>query len=150
MQRLSLIPVATAAIALAATVALAQQATVKPVETVKQIMQTTMVPLSDAVFSAAFEPPKTDAQWTALRGMAVTLAESGKRLMTGPRARDKAWTKMAQQEVDAAQAVIKAAGAKDADALSRAGDALYETCASCHSRYLNPKPHDSTGARPAN
>ena len=143
MRRLTLISSATAAIVLAAAVVFAQQATVKPVATVKQIMQTMTAPLSDAVFSAASEPPKTDAQWAALRGTALALAESGKRLMIGPRAGDKAWMKMAQQQVDAAHAVTKTAGAKDADALSRAGDALYDTCASCHARYLNPKPHGS-------
>ena len=138
MRRFSLIPVVATAIVLAAAVAFAQQATVKPVATVKQIMQTMVVPFSDAVFSAASEPPKTNTQWAALRSPAVGLVESGKLLMIGPRARDKAWMKMAQQEVDAAQAVMKAAAAKDADALSRAGDALYETCETCHTRYMQP------------
>lgn len=45
--------------------------------------------------------------------------------------------KMARRDVDAAQAVMKAVAAKDAEALSRAGDALYETCETCHARYMS-------------
>lgn len=139
MRRLPLIPTATAAIALAAAAVFAQQAMSRSALTVQQVMQMTIVPSSDAVFAAASEPPKTTAQWTAVRAAAATLRDSGKLLMTGVRARDKAgWMTMARKEVDAAQAVMKAAEAKDADALSSAGDALYETCESCHARYLLP------------
>lgn len=142
MRRPALTLAATTAIVLAALVSYAQQTTVKPVATVKQIMQTKVVPLSDAVFTAASEPPKTAAQWTALRRPALGLIESGRLLMVGPRSKDKVWMKMAQQEVDAAQAVMKAAVAKDGEALSRAGDALYQTCETCHARYF-PKPQGS-------
>ena len=138
MRRFSLIPVVATAIVLAAAVAFAQQATSKPAATVKEIMQTMVVPFSDAVFSAASEPPKTSTQWAALRRPALGLADSGKLLMTGSHARDKAWMEIARREVDAAQAVMKAVVAKDADALSRAGDALYETCETCHARYMEP------------
>jgi len=129
---------ATTVVSLAAGAALAQEATIRPIATVGQIMQTMIVPFSDAVFMAASEPPKTDAGWAAVGGSALALAESGNLLMVGPRARDKAeWMKMARQQVDAAAAVMKAAADKDADALSSTGDALYETCESCHMRYMN-------------
>ena len=138
MRQLSLAFAAATAIAIAAGAALAQQPTVKPIATVGQIMQTMIVPFSDVVFSAASEPPTTDKAWVALRGTALALAESGNLLMIGPRARDKTeWMKMARQGVEAAEAVMKAADAKDAAALSTTGDALYETCASCHERYMN-------------
>jgi hypothetical protein len=128
-----------AVVSVAAGVALAQEATVKPIASVRQIMQTMTVPFSDAIFGAASEPPKTVKEWTALRGTAIALAESGNLLMIGPRARDKAeWMKMARSEVDAAEAVMKAIDTRDGDKLSAAGDALYETCENCHNRYMKP------------
>lgn len=126
-----------AVVSLAAAVALGQEGTVKPIASVRQIMETMTVPFSDAIFGAASEPPKTAKEWTALRGTAIALAESGNLLMIGPRARDKAeWMKMARRQVDAAEAVMKAIDTKDGDKLSAAGDALYETCENCHNRYL--------------
>ena len=140
MRRPALTLAATIAIVLAALVSFAQQTTAKPAPTVKQIMLTKIIPFSDAVFGAQSEPPTTAAQWTALRGPALGLVESGRLLMVGPRSKDKVWMKMAQQEVDAAQAVMKAAAGKDAEGLSLAADALYETCKTCHDRYMSPKP----------
>lgn len=123
---------------LGAAVALAQQATVKPVASVKQIMLTMTIPFSETVFSAASEPPKTDKEWAALQDTALALAESGNLLMIGPRARDKAeWMKMARALVDASEAVMKAASARNADLLSDKSDALYETCDGCHNRYMD-------------
>jgi len=130
--------VAAIALLLASGVVRAQQPTLKPIATVRQLMQTMIVPFSDAVFDAAFEPPTTDAQWTAVRATALALAESGNLLMIGRRARDEGeWMRMARDEVDAAEAVIEAIDAKNATALAAAGDVLYETCDTCHGRYMH-------------
>ena len=138
MRQRSIALIVAMAIPIAAAGAFAQEATVRPIATVRQIMEAMIVPFSDEVVQAASEPPTTDAQWTKVQGAALALAESGNLLMIGPRARDKAeWMKMARRQVDAAAAVMKAAAAKDADALSSTGDALYETCESCHTRYMN-------------
>jgi hypothetical protein len=132
-----------AVVSLSAAVALAQETTLKPIASVRQIMQTMTVPFSDAIFGAVSEPPKTAKEWTALRGTAIALAESGNLLMIGPRARDQGeWMKMARREVDAAEAVMKAIDTKDGDKLSAAGDALYETCDNCHNRYMKPSVPD--------
>jgi len=132
--------VAATALLLASGVVRAQQPTLKPIATVRQLMQALIVPFSDAVFDAAYEPPKTDAQWTALRGTALALAESGNLLMIGRRARDEGeWMQMARNEVDAAEAVIKAIDAKNATALAEAGNVLYESCDGCHERYMHPQ-----------
>ena len=110
---------------------------IKPIASVRQIMQTMIVPFSDAVFDAAAQPPKTAKEWTALRGPVIALAESGNLLMIGARARDKAeWMTMARQQIEAAEVVIKAIDAKNAAALYKAGNALYETCDRCHGRYM--------------
>ena len=96
------------------------------------------IPSSDAVFDAASEPPKTDQEWTKVATDALMLAEAGNLLMIGPRAKDKdLWMKMARAQVDAAEAVMQAAAVKDVDALSTTGNALYETCDACHSRYMH-------------
>jgi len=110
---------------------------VKPVASVMDIMKTMTIPFSNAVFEAGGEPPKDDAGWEAVRGQAVALAEAGNLLMLGSRAKNRAaWVKYSRAQVDAAEAVAKAAVARNADQLSTAADALYETCAACHKDYL--------------
>jgi hypothetical protein len=110
---------------------------VKPVASVGEIMKIMTIPLSNAVFEAGGEAPKDDKAWDAVRNQALALAEAGNLLMLGSRAKDPAaWMKFSRAQVDAAEAAAKAAAAKNADQLSTAADALYETCASCHKVYL--------------
>jgi len=105
--------------------------------TVKDVMTTMTIPASDAVFDAAAEPPTTAEAWSVLRKSAVTLAESGRLLMTDALAKDKTtWNEMARDLVREAEAAIKVAEAKDRDALEKAGDSLYATCKACHGRYM--------------
>lgn len=110
---------------------------VKPVATVLEIMKTMTIPFSNAVFEAGGDPPKDDKAWEAVHGQATALAEAGNLLMLGSRAKDHAaWMKFSRAQVDAAEAVAKAATARNADQLSAASDALYETCAGCHKVYM--------------
>ena len=110
---------------------------VKTVASVCEIMQTMTIPFSNAVFYAAGEAPKDDKGWDAVRGQAIALAEAGNLLMVGSRAKDHAaWMKFSRAQVDAAEVAAKAAAAKNADQLSAASDALYETCANCHKVYM--------------
>ena len=109
----------------------------KTVASVGEIMQTMTIPLSNAVLEAGGEAPKDDKGWQTVRGQAVALAETGNLLMIGSRAKDHAaWMKFSRALVDAAEAVAKAAAAKNADQLSATADALYETCAGCHKVYM--------------
>ena len=110
---------------------------VKPVASVLEIMKTMTIPFSNAVFEAGGDPPKDDKAWEAVRGQATALAEAGNLLMLGSRAKDHAaWMKFSRAQVDAAEAVARAAAAKNADQLSAGADALYETCAGCHKVYM--------------
>jgi hypothetical protein len=110
---------------------------VKPVASVLEIMKTMTIPFSNVVFEAGGEAPKDDKSWDAVRGQAVALAEAGNLLMLGSRAKDHAaWMKFSRAQVDAAEAAAKAAAAKNADQLSAASDALYETCSGCHKIYM--------------
>jgi hypothetical protein len=124
---------------LAAGTAVPQDST-KAAPTVKEVMTTMTVPASDAIFSAASEPPKDAAQWAALRASAAMLAESGRLLNTTPRAKDdREWVEMARALVTETEATFKAIDAKDLDALSQAGDGVYLTCKTCHDRYYLDK-----------
>jgi hypothetical protein len=110
---------------------------VKTVASVGEIMQIMTIPFSNAVFEAGGDAPKDDKAWDAVRGQAVALAEAGNLLMIGSRAKDHAaWMKFSRAQVDAAEAAARAAAAKNADQLSAASDALYETCAGCHKVYM--------------
>lgn len=110
---------------------------VRTVASVMQVMQAIVKPASDGVFAAAGEPPKGMAAWITVEYQAIALAESGNLLMIGSRVKDPGdWMKMSRAMVDASAVALKAAQAKDADAMSKASDAVYETCENCHMRYL--------------
>jgi cytochrome c556 len=110
---------------------------VKPVASVLEIMKTMTIPFSNGVFEAGGEAPTDDKGWEAVRAQAIALAEAGNLLMLGSRAKDHAaWLKFSRAQVDAAETAAKAAAARNADGLSKASDALYETCSGCHKVYM--------------
>ncbi len=97
------------------------------------------IPSSEVIVTAAAEPPEADQQWVAVQESAVTLAEAEKLLMSGELAEDNTtWMDMARGLVDQAEATVKAAEARNADALSKAGDDVYVTCDTCHKRDAQP------------
>jgi hypothetical protein len=126
------------------TVAAAGQPSAKPaasgprvVATTLQLMRGPIKSTSDDVFKAAGEPPTSADAWTAAQLQALTLAETGNLLMIGSRAVDKTeWMKMARAMVDAAADAAAAAAKKNAETFATAGDTLYETCESCHAKYM--------------
>ena len=119
-----------------ASAASASRNTQSPPKTVKEVMTVMTIPASDVIFNGAGEPPTTEEGWAAMRTGAVTLAESGKLLMTSGLARDKdQWMEMAGELVKDAEAAVKIADTKDAKALEEVSDRLYLTCKSCHDRY---------------
>jgi len=121
---------------LLAGIATPQEAPKAP-PSVKEVMTTMTVPASEAIFSAASEPPKEAAQWVALRASAKALADSGRVLTTADRAKNDAeWIEMARAMVTSAEATFKAIDKKDADALSTASDNVYLTCETCHARFM--------------
>ena len=120
----------------------------KPVVDTKVLMQAVVDPNADLVWDAVRSydtkegtediRPKTDAEWTAVRNAAVTLAESGNLLMLVPRAKDGGeWMKRAQEMIDTGEAAIKAAEAKNADRLFTVGGDIYDSCSNCHREYLD-------------
>jgi hypothetical protein len=118
-------------------VAAAPPSSIRAVATTKQLMHIATIPASDTVFKAAGDPPKTDQAWAEVRDCGLAVAESGNLLMVGSRIVDRTtWMQYSRAMVDAAASVAKAADAKNGDALSMASDALYDTCETCHAKYL--------------
>ena len=120
--------------------------TFKPVANVQQLMQATIDPAADVLFEAVGTiistsgvqeiAPKNEEEWTTVRNNALTLAESGNLLMIGDRARDQGeWIKMSQALVDVAVVALRAAEAKNPEALFEAAGEVYGVCQQCHSRY---------------
>jgi hypothetical protein len=82
--------------------------------------------------------PKTDAEWAAIRNAAVTVAESGNLMMMAPRAKDGGeWMQRSQEMIDAAEAAMRAADAKNAEKLFTVGGDIYDSCSNCHRKYLD-------------
>ena len=93
-------------------------------------------PTSDALFYIERNPPKNDRDWNAIRGAALTLAESGNLLLIGSRARDQdRWIKDAKLMIDAGTAAFKAAQKKDMQAILDLNEQLTLSCTTCHRHY---------------
>jgi hypothetical protein len=99
-------------------------------------MKSIVIPNADVVWRVAQDVPKDDEEWSAVQNSALTLAEAGNMLMIGSRAKDQGnWVKGAQALVDTGTAAFRAAQARDAGAVSEAGDKMYSVCAGCHRQY---------------
>ena len=119
----------------------------KPIADTKLLMQSVIDPNADIVWEAVQTiisaegteeiRPRSDEAWTEVRNAAITLAESGNLLMMVPRAKDGGeWMTRAKEFIDASEAAIRAAEAKNADRLFTIGGDIYETCSRCHQKYL--------------
>lgn len=83
--------------------------------------------------------PTTDAEWTALRDAATTIAEAGNLLLIDGRQVDRGdWVKFAREMIQAASEARDAAAGHDRKKVFDAGAALYDKCTQCHARYLVP------------
>jgi cytochrome c556 len=124
------------ALAAAATQTASGPAPMRNVGSMSDLMVKIIYPTSDAIFYVESRTPKTDAEWTALEGQALMLAESANLLMMPGRARDqKQWMADAKLMLDAGAAAVKAAKTKNVEAVSAVSDQLLESCTSCHKHY---------------
>ena len=93
--------------------------------------------------------PRTDEQWAAVRNSAATVAESGNLLMLEGRALDRdQWMGAARALTVAANGALKAAEARNVEALFVAGEDIYHACTACHLRYA-PALQDAAPDKPA-
>lgn len=120
----------------------------------KQFMKLVIDPATDGVWDSVKTivtkkgteeiRPKTDEQWAAVVSSAATVAEAANLLMLDGRALDKnEWMAAARRLTDTAEKAMKAAEAKDPDAVFAAGGEIYEACRACHQRYA-PRLNNTT------
>ena len=129
------------------------EASFKPVATVDQLMDAIVIPNAQAIWDAVVyangelaSAPKTDDDWYNLQMRAYALAEAGNLLMMAPRAKDDGdWMKFSTALIDQSRAVVRAAEAKDLQALLTAGGDVYNVCTDCHQQYVPP---DANAAEP--
>ncbi len=121
---------------LLAAAAATQEVPFKPVASVTQLMQAMVIPASNALFNVPRQPPKDDQGWTEVRHHAIVLAESGNLLLIGNRAQpSEVWNETSRALAKAGEAALKAAQAKDLDAITGVGDQIIEACESCHEKH---------------
>lgn len=118
----------------------------QPVADVKTLMATVMEPAAvvywDAVGVIVDEngeqhiEPHTVEEWDAVRNAAYVVAESGNLLMMPTRAADGGeWMAASRLMIEAAQKAIRAAEARDKDAVFDVGAEMYDSCTNCHAKY---------------
>ena len=104
---------------------------------VLQTMKSTVIPASDAVFAVGNSAPKTPQEWSAVESGAAKLIDAAKSLTAqAPAAAGANWGKYSKAMSDAAATALKAAQARNVDAVLDAGDVLYTSCEECHRQYL--------------
>jgi len=105
--------------------------------TTRQLMLGIVIPASDGVFGVGSKEPKNDMEWEVIEADAMVLAEAGRLLLTGGRAKDQGeWKKHSQSLIDTSLLAAKYAREKNVDKVLDAGNAVYEACDSCHVKYL--------------
>ena len=118
----------------------------KPVADVKQLMQAVVDPAADVVWGAVGTIdskdgiqeilPKNDAEWLVVRNAAITLTEGGNLLMMDGRSKDRGeWIKHSRDLIEVGTRAIKAAEAKDKNAIFELGGEIYAVCSGCHEHY---------------
>jgi hypothetical protein len=118
----------------------------RPVADVKQLMNSVVDPAADVVWESVGTivsaqgteelAPKTDEEWAAVLNSAYVIAESGNLMMMGNRVRDTGeWMRQSQALIDVGIRTVKAAQAKDKDAIFTLGGEIYDVCANCHKTY---------------
>lgn len=86
--------------------------------------------------------PQTDEEWTLVRNAAVTVAESGNLLMMDRRkVDDEDWIAWCRQLIDAGDAAMQAADARDVQGVFDTGEQVYFACAGCHAQYWANDPN---------
>jgi len=117
------------------------------VATVKQVMDGIVTPAAGKVFESVAtivtvegtedRQPRTEAEWSLVGANAAALIEAGNLLMMGDRLKDKdEWMTMTRAMMDAAIVSMKATEARDPEALLNSGEALNESCDTCHVKYI--------------
>lgn len=122
----------------------------------KQVMEWVLDPAADAIWDSVKSisteagtqeiAPGNDEQWATVRNGAATLMEGANLLLLPGRARDQQqWVINARNLVKTAESALKAAQARNKDAVFAAGGDIYGVCRGCHQQYA---PHLNSMLRP--
>lgn len=111
----------------------AEESSPQATASMSELMTRIVQPTSDAVFYVSRFPPEDDTAWRELENKALMLAESANLLLIpGYAQAQQQWVRDALMMRDASVRAVKAAQAKDLDALMDLNNDLYESCESCH------------------
>ncbi|MEQ1580142.1 MAG: hypothetical protein ABL964_06090 [Steroidobacteraceae bacterium] len=113
-----------------------------PVSTVttRQIMLGLVIPAADIVWGVGSQAPADDAAWEKVAASAAMIAEAGNLMSTGTRVLDQGdWLTYVKAMQDAATAAAAGATAKNVDQTSDAGNMLYDSCDTCHMKYMTAR-----------
>jgi hypothetical protein len=135
---------------------LAAEGYFEPVVGEQALMLTLVDPAADVVWESVQTiitadgveeiQPETDEEWDLVRNAAITVAESGNLLMMGRRLRDEGnWVAWSRDMIDAGALAMRAAEARDPQALFDAGGEIYRACSGCHAEYVQ----ESTPLQPS-
>ena len=80
--------------------------------------------------------PSTDDEWAGLKGSAMRLAEAGNLLLLPARSGGNPdWIKHSLALIEQSNRALKAAEAKDKDAIFTIGGDIYDVCTNCHKQF---------------
>jgi hypothetical protein len=80
--------------------------------------------------------PASDDEWAGLKGSAMRLAESGNLLLLPSRSGGNPdWIKYSLAMIEQSNRALKAAEAKDKDAIFTIGGDIYDACTNCHKQF---------------
>ncbi len=118
----------------------------KPVATVDELMDGTITPAAEIFWESVSTTitadgvdekyPRTNDEWEAVWGGAMTIAESGNLLMMPSRARDEEWMRLASALVDVGVEGAKAARSRNPEMVLEVGEKIYNVCTECHMKYI--------------
>ena len=118
----------------------------RPISNIGELMHDVVYPGAEIVWDAVGTimtlegteeiQPGNEDEWVAVIGGARTLMESGNLLMMDGRAKDQeAWMRRSLDLIEAAEKVLEAAEARDAQTLFDRGELIYNACQGCHWEY---------------
>jgi cytochrome c556 len=115
----------------------------EPVVSVMELMQQTITPATNQLWSA-WEEPSTAAEWRTMEEAAITLlaassltAAGGTGPMDNDWVQDSAWQAFNNAMIAAGKAALEASRNQDQEGLLAAGDLLLPPCEGCHQQF-NP------------
>jgi hypothetical protein len=115
---------------------------IKPAISFNVLMVKFVDQAADPVWTAAVEPPKTDADWETVEYHATQLAVTSTVMRvggTGPKdmewTNSPGWASFTDKMTEGALAAVQAAKSRDLAALQKAGDDIVLNCEGCHREF---------------